>query len=153
MKKTSPNIASFSHIDLPDINVWLALVDETHVHHKAAKDYWYAMSLPAIAFCRITMLGFLRLSTHSHVLSKPLSPREAWDTYHQFLALPLIHFLPEPPSVESRFAELTADTSLPRHLWTDAYLAAFALAEGCRIISFDTDFRRFPNLDLLQLIP
>ena len=153
MKKTSPNIASFSHIDLPDINVWLALVDETHGHHPAAKDYWHAMSSPAIAFCRVTMLGFLRLSTRSRVLSKPLSPREAWDTYRQFLALPLIHFLPEPPSVESRFAALTAGTLLPHHLWTGAYLAAFALAEGCRIIPFDTDFQRFPSLDFLQLIP
>ncbi|RMH20988.1 MAG: hypothetical protein D6696_06860 [Acidobacteria bacterium] len=34
-------------------------------------------------------------------------------------------------------------------LWTDAYLAA--LAAGCRRVSFDDDFARFPHLSLLRL--
>ena len=152
MKKTATKPTSPSQIDLPDINVWLALVDERHVHHAAAKGYWNEESAARIAFCRVTMLGLLRLSTSGRVLTNPLSPREAWDIYGQFLALPVIHFLAEPSHIEERFATLTADERLAQHLWTDAYLAAFALTEGCRIVSFDADFQRFAGLDWLHLV-
>jgi predicted nucleic acid-binding protein len=27
-------------VDLPDVNVWLALTDDRHVHHHAAQLYW-----------------------------------------------------------------------------------------------------------------
>jgi toxin-antitoxin system PIN domain toxin len=151
MKKTAANLASHSRIDLPDINVWLALVDERHVHHAAAKGYRNEESASRIAFCRVTMLGFLRLSSSGRVLAKPLSPREAWDIYGQFLSLPVIHFLPEPSHIDSRFCALTADERPPYRLWTDAYLAAFALTEGCRVVSFDADFQRFAGLDWLHL--
>ncbi len=44
---------------------------------------------------------------------------------------------------------------LPYRLWTDAYLAAFALAGGYRLVSFDRDFLRFRpyGLNLLLLEP
>lgn len=40
--------------DLPDINVWLALADENHVHHKRARTYWQNDAPPTVAFCRIS---------------------------------------------------------------------------------------------------
>jgi predicted nucleic acid-binding protein len=50
--------------DLLDVNVWLALADENHAYHKTAIAYWQDQSAPEIAFCRVTALSFLRLSTH-----------------------------------------------------------------------------------------
>jgi len=35
---------------------------------------------------------------------------------------------------------------LPPRLCTDAYLAALAIANGCRLVSFDRDFERFGGL-------
>lgn len=140
-------------IDLPDVNVWLALVDENHALHRAASHYWNEEIGPQTAFCRVTMLGLLRLSTRPRVLSRTLSHDEAWQIYRRFLALPEVQFLPEPGSAEHHFATLTLTTSLPHRLWTDAYLAAFAIAGGCRLVSFDGDFRRFPALDFLHLAP
>lgn len=35
--------------------------------------------------------------------------------------------------------------------WSDADLAAFAIAGDLRLVSFDRDFARFPGLDLLHL--
>ena len=37
--------------DLPDINVWLALIDKRHVHHAAASRYWADASVQSRAFC------------------------------------------------------------------------------------------------------
>ena len=137
--------------DLPDINVWLALVDKRHVHHAAAAHYWFDTSVRSRAFCRITANGFLRLSSNANVLPNPLSPHEAWITYRQFLLLPIICWLPEPPTLDDSYCALTCTPGFIHRLWTDAYLAAFAISSQCRLVSFDGDFNRFAGLDFLHL--
>jgi toxin-antitoxin system PIN domain toxin len=139
--------------DLPDINVWLALIDKRHVHHLAASHYWADASVQSRAFCRVTANGFLRLSTQSKVLPNPLSPHEAWIIYRQFLTLPIIRWLPEPPDLDSAYCALTCAPTFGHHLWTDAYLAALAMTTGYRLVSFDSDFKRFAGLNLLHLAP
>jgi predicted nucleic acid-binding protein len=48
----------------PDINVWVALTYEGHVHHTTAAT-WFTELPPdvTLAFCRFTQLGLLRLLT------------------------------------------------------------------------------------------
>jgi uncharacterized protein len=138
-------------IDLLDVNVWIALVDRRHVHHQEALKYWDNSKAESVAFCRLTMLGFLRLTTSSRATPNALTLNEAWHIYHQFRALPNIHFLEESLDLENSFHALTTQKALPHHLWTDAYLAAFAMTHGCRIVSFDSDFKRFVDLDYLHL--
>jgi toxin-antitoxin system PIN domain toxin len=138
-------------VDIPDINVWLALLDPNHFHHAAASRYWEDHPESELAFSRITMLGLLRLSTQPRVLSRTLSASEAWEIYQSYLAQPQIHFLAEPETTEWHFSSLTAKAALPHRLWTDAYLAAFAIAGGCQLVSFDADFEQFPGLDFLHL--
>ena len=96
-------------------------------------------------------MDFLRLCTQARVQPNPLSPHEAWITYRQFLSLPNIRWLPEPPGLDDRFCALSCAPGFVHHLWTDAYLAAFALATPARLVSFDGDFKRFPGLDFLHL--
>ena len=108
--------------DLPDINVWLALVDENHIHHTTASQYWHDQLNHQAAFCRITMLGLLRLSTHPQILSRTLTHEEAWGIYRQYLANPAVCFLAEPATTEAQFATLSLAINLPHRLWTDTYL-------------------------------
>lgn len=139
--------------DLLDINVWLALVDKRHVQHQAASRYWETQAAETLAFCRVTALGFLRLSTHARARANPLSPQEAWAIYRQFLAIPILRFLAEPAGLDEHFQTLTCTPAFPHHLWTDAYLAAFCLAGNYRLVSFDGDFQRFTALNFLHLAP
>jgi len=138
-------------MDLPDINVWLALVDERHAHHTRARHYWEHEAADKLAFCRVTMLGFLRLSTHAQVMQNPLSPEEAWATYRQFLTMPVVCLLAEPAGTDTHFEGLSTNSAFVHRLWTDAYLAAFAQANPCRLVSFDADFKRFAGLSFLHL--
>jgi predicted nucleic acid-binding protein len=85
------------------------------------------------------------------VLPNPLSPHEAWITYRQFLLLPIIRWLPEPPTLDDSYCALTCAPGFVHRLWTDAYLAAFAISSQCRLVSFDGDFNRFAGLDFLHL--
>jgi toxin-antitoxin system PIN domain toxin len=139
--------------DLLDVNVWLALVDENHAHRSAALHYWRNEASELIAFCRVSMLGFLRLSTLRGVLSSPLTPERAWAVYGEYLQEPGVAFLSEPSEVEKRLAAFSLQPSFRPQLWTDAYLAALALSSGCRLVSFDSDFRAFDGLNFLHLTP
>ncbi len=139
--------------DLLDINVWLALVDKRHIHHPAASRYWADTTVQSRAFCRVTANGFLRLSSHASVMPNPLSPHEAWIVYRQFLSLPIICWLPEPAGLDDQYCVFSCAPGFVHHLWTDAYLAAFAMTSGCRLVSFDGDFKRFAGLNFMQLMP
>lgn len=137
--------------DLLDVNLWLALVDKRHVHHSLANEYWGKSGANQFAFCRITMMGFLRVCTNPKAVENPKTIAEAWVIYQQLTTLPNIRFLAEPTTLDINFQALTAQTNFPHRLWTDAYLAAFAIASGSRLVSFDADFTRFPGLDFLHL--
>lgn len=139
-------------IDLPDINVWLAFSVADHAHHQRARHYWYEESGDQFAFCRMTSLGFLRLATNAAAMGgQPLTVPEAWQAYRGFRRLPEVLLVAEPEGCETWLESWAMGNSpKPRH-WTDAYLAAFAMAGGLRLVSFDGDFTRFDGLDLLHL--
>ena len=139
--------------NLPGVNVWLALVEENHVHHRAAQEYWQNQASPTVAFCRVSMLGVLRLSTHPRVLSRPLTSTEAWDVYQKYLGEPDVCLLPEPATLDAAFRSLSSARAFAHHHWTDAYIAAFAISANCRVVSFNANFERFNSIDFLHLNP
>jgi len=138
--------------DLPDLNVWLALADPDHQHHARARQYWQAEAHPQLVFCRVTMMGLLRLLTHPKVMrGSPFTPAEAWHVYRAFMALPEVGFLPDNPHVEIQFQAWTDRAGFISHRWTDAWLASHALTTASRLVSFDSDFQGFAGLSFLHL--
>jgi hypothetical protein len=143
--------AGFSTADLPDINVWVALGIADHPHHQRAQHWWNTDMAEHAVFCRTTALGLTRLLTNPTVMAgTPLSVSESWAAYQRFLTLPEISIVPEHAEIEVHFNTLIDTGLVTRRLWTDAYLAAFALSSGLRLVSFDSDFGRFPGLNWLQ---
>ncbi len=49
------------------------------------------------------------------------------------------------------FHQLLRGGAIPARLCTDAHLAALAIANGWRLVSFDRDFERFAGLERLLL--
>jgi toxin-antitoxin system PIN domain toxin len=137
--------------DLLDVNVWLALADADHTHHAVASAYWMEAEVSEVAFCRLSMMGFLRLSTHPKVLSNPPTVEQAWNLYRQYRSNPLVVFLEEPLDFEACLEKLASSPSFVPRLWTDAQLAALAITSGCRLVSFDADFQLFEGLNFRHL--
>ena len=57
----------------PDVNVWMALSFQGHVHHEIAREWFESLDDPddaRLCFCRITQLSFLRLITAEAVMGK-----------------------------------------------------------------------------------
>ena len=138
--------------DLPDVNVWLALLNAQHPHHKAAKQYWEQLAAQRIAFCRVTMLGLLRLSTNKSVMGgTPYTTAQAWQAYQTVTHLPEVFFVAEPLGVEAAMQKYTTTAQFRQVDWTDAYLAGFAQLAGLRMVSFDKGFVRYIDLPQLAL--
>lgn len=141
-------------LDVPDLNLWLALMDADHEHHARARRYWEGEAARDIAFCRVTMLGLFRLLTNSRVMrGVPFTSVEAWDAYRTFTALPEVCFIEDSLAAENRFEVWSRRPGFPAHLWTDAWIAALADSSGARVVSFDSDFTAFPGLRFLHLRP
>jgi toxin-antitoxin system PIN domain toxin len=142
---------------LCDSNVWLALALSKHAHHTVARQWLETIEQPdSIFFCRATQQSILRLLTNAAVLkpygNPPLTNREAWRVYETFLADDRIAFRAEEPvGVEPFWKELAVRGTASPKLWMDAYLAAFALAARCSLVTTDAAFRQFHGLDLLVL--
>jgi len=139
--------------DLPDINVWLALAMKAHPHNEPAMDYWQHRASARVCFCRITMLGLVRLLTQPKVMGAgAMTLQVALQAFDKWLALAGVHWADEPSGCSSALNQLV-DEGLPPRMITDAYLASFAQAGGLRLVSFDADFQRFEGLQWLQLRP
>jgi toxin-antitoxin system PIN domain toxin len=137
--------------------VWLALVLSEHVHHRRASSWFDAVGEPrAILFCRATRRALPRLLTNSAVLAPygnpPLTNEQAWAVYEAFRADGRVApRRDEPEGLEASWRGLALrDTASPK-LWMDAYLAAFAITAGCRLVSTDRAFSQLAGLDSLIL--
>jgi len=112
---------------LPDINVWLALAFDSHAHHPIAKSWFDALTDEVCPFCRITQLGFLRLSTNATVFGQSaLTLSHAWQSYDLLISDPRVSYIDEPAGLEQRWRAYTEKESHSPNVWNDAYLAAFA---------------------------
>jgi uncharacterized protein len=131
-----------------DTNAWLAAIFTSHPLHALAQDALQSAtpSEPAI-FCRSTQQSFLRLASTPALLkvygAVGMVNRDALAALDALQALPQVRVAEEPPGVFElwrRFAELS--TTSPK-VWMDAYLAAFAVAGGLRMVTLDGGFRTF----------
>jgi toxin-antitoxin system PIN domain toxin len=133
---------------LPDINVWIALVSDRHVHHDAAINWFDRIGAGEAAFCRITQMGFLRLLTNRHVMGADMvTQKEAWLVYQKLSKDSRVFFLPEPLTIEDEWRRLTQSVVASNHTWTDAYLAVFASLRNLKIISFDGGFEKITGIN------
>lgn len=137
---------------LVDINVWLAIAYDLHVHHRSAADWFEMIGAEQAFFCRLTQLGVLRLLTNARVMGvDAMSQSKAWKTYDKFLRDPRVSFLAEPDRVDEYFRPFTRSPHRATSLWTDAYLAAVAKAGSLSIVTLDKAFARIPGVDALIL--
>jgi toxin-antitoxin system PIN domain toxin len=136
----------------PDVNVWLALTYAGHIHHDIARAWYKTLDLDdSIHFCRITQIGLLRLLTTRAVMAGDVMTQDAaWVAYDKWMSDGRISVLDEPANVEPSFRALCHGSDPHPKIWTDAYLAAFAIASGMQLVTFDWGFwGKVPQLMLL----
>jgi uncharacterized protein len=121
------------------VNVWLALAHEIHPHHGLALEWGESLEDDAVlAFCRFTQLGLLRLLTNQSAMGADvLTQAKAWAVYDAFLKTAGARLLEEPRGIDRLFRQNTSRNEASTKQWADGYLAAFSMAAGIRLVTFD----------------
>ena len=134
---------------LPDANFWLALLLDKHRAHGEARRWLTAHPKAVLIFCRVTQMAFLRhLTTEAIMGPNVLSQGAAWQKYEELLARDDITFLGEPNGLEIRWRQFSQSNQPANKLWTDAYLAAFGLAHGLQLVTFDRGFAQYAGTEI-----
>lgn len=132
---------------LLDVNVWLATVWRGHRHHDTARQ-WFQDQDDDLALCRVTQMSLLRLLSNPSIMREDaLSRAQAWDVVDALAADDRVVFAEEHDELELRWRALSARDDQSHKLWTDDYLAAFALAAGFSFATLDRAIAdRYPAL-------
>lgn len=133
---------------LPDLNLLIHAYNRDSPVHAAARAWWEErMNDPApVGLAWVTLLGFLRITTHRSILAGPLPVDTAIGHLRSWLAQPQVLVLhPGERHAEILFG-LLADLGTAANLTTDAHLAALAIEHQAELHSTDADFVRFAGL-------
>lgn len=134
---------------LPDVNVLIyAFRADTPQHHLHASWLEEVVSRGGdLALCDAVISGFLRIVTHSKVISPPTPVDQALMFVRWLIESPGVHWLGPAPSVWGNFERiLEEDHGVRGNLVSDAYLAALCLAHGTTFATSDRGFARFAGL-------
>lgn len=137
---------------LADVNVIFPLLLSRHGHRAAALEWWDSAALGEVVLCRLTRLGALRLLCNTKVMGPDtLPPASALAALEILEADERVVLLHEPDGLDVMLKALAAPCATTPNLWTDAYLAAFAVLAQLRLVSFDRGFQKFTGLDFQLL--
>jgi toxin-antitoxin system PIN domain toxin len=126
---------------LADVNVWVAIAHEAHMHHELAREWFHQLDRDQVWFCRFTQMGLLRLLTNYKVMGdRACTQRGAWEIVDEFNRNGRVQYLDEPPEVTATFRGLTQRNLRGNSSWSDAYIGAVAQRSGLTVATFDRDF-------------
>ena len=120
-------------VELPDVNVLVALMHPDHVHHRAAQS-WFG-SVDRFATTPITESGFLRLALNPNVVGDAIKPASAISSLRSLRAHARAEFLPDACSLADPAIDLVGLAGLRQV--TDLHLVNLAAAHSARLVTFD----------------
>jgi uncharacterized protein len=133
---------------LVDTNVLLYAYNTRSAMHEASRA-WLDEALSAgdrVGFAWLALVGFVRLATNPRVSAEPASVQEATDQVTDWITQPSATVL-QPTSRHSEiFANLLGGVGVGGNLVNDAHVAALAVEHKAEVVTFDTDFARFPGV-------
>lgn len=133
---------------LVDANVLLYAVNSSAPRHESARA-WLDGALSGastVAMAWVPLLAFVRISTRPGILPRPLTTEQATGIVQDWLAQPACRVLDPTPRHPFVLADLLRHVGVGGNLVNDAHLAALAIEHRAEIVSYDTDFARFPGV-------
>lgn len=133
---------------IPDGNLLLYAYNSDFPRHREAREWWEGLmnGTVSVGLPWVSILGFIRIATHSRILENPLGMRGACTRVRSWIKRPqtvLIH--PGTRHADILF-ELLENSGGTGNLTTDAHLAALAIEHQAELHSNDADMARFPGL-------
>lgn len=137
---------------LVDANVLLYAVNESSERH-AESNQWLDSALNGVepvGFAWLATLAFLRLSTKTGLFPHPLTVEDAILMVEGWMNQPSSLTVEPTPRHTAVLSGLLKELGTGGNLVSDAHLAALALEHGATVVTYDTDFSRFPGVKWQQ---
>lgn len=97
------------------------------------------------------VMGYLRISTHSAILEKPLSADQAMGNIDALIGLSRVRSPGEEEGFWVFYRSVTGDSAVRGNLVSDAHLVALMRQHGVgTICTHDRDFRRFDGIRVVD---
>lgn len=119
---------------LPDVNVLVALVTRTHIHHRIAKEWFHAAPNTQWGICAFTEAGFIRTVTAPR--PGQITVAEATTALRQFAEHPGYHYLPIKEDWHTLCSPFFPRLYGTKQV-TDAYLLGLAVRGGLILVTLD----------------
>lgn len=138
---------------LPDVNVLIYAANADSPRYGPALKWLESafMSPRGVAFSWVALLGFVRISTKSGIVARPITVEAALRFVRTWLSQPSARIVHPTERHEALLGRLLLTAGTAGNLTTDAHLAALAIEHGATLASFDRDFARFDGLDFERL--
>jgi len=139
-------------MNIVDANVLLYAVNVDSDRHGESQE-WLDDALSGgavVGFAWIAVLAFLRLATKPGIFPSPLTSGDALAAVEAWLAQPAAVVVEPTARHVSLLRELVSTTVATGNLVNDAHFAALAIEHRATIVSYDSDFGRFPGVTWRQ---
>jgi len=133
---------------LIDANILLYAYDANSTRHSAARKWLqetFSKDEP-VRLPWVVILAFLRLTTQTAILARPLSLDEAIAIVQTWLNRPNVGIAAPTMRHWEVLRTLLQEGQAKGRMVTDAHLAALAIEHGAVLYTDDRDFTRFPGL-------
>jgi toxin-antitoxin system PIN domain toxin len=131
-----------------DANVLLYAVNSVSDHHQASRRWldWALSGADAVGFAWVPLLAFVRLVTRQGLFPSPLSPEAAMGQVADWFGAPTAVAVEPTPRHAEILGRMLAVVGAGANLVNDAHLAALAIEHRGSVVSYDSDFSRFPGV-------
>jgi len=138
-----------------DLNVLIYAINTSSPQHSAVSVWWNDVMNgdEPVGLPWIVLNGFLRLTTRTGILPRPLQLDTAFRIVDSWLACDQVVQPREADDHWPIFQRLLAGAGTGGNLVTDAYLAALAIGNGATLATCDRDFARFSGLSWISPAP
>jgi toxin-antitoxin system PIN domain toxin len=123
-------------IQLPDVNVLVAVAWPNHLHHAVALRWFEQNHRRGWATTPLTESGFVRVSSNRRVVPSATRPAEAIALLKQLTGLAGHRFWADDISI-ARSKWVAVERLLGHSQVTDAHLLAIAMRRSGRLVTFD----------------
>jgi hypothetical protein len=135
-----------------DVNILLYSSDTSSPFHARARDFLASCAKreEPLFLCYLTLMSFLRMSTHPRIFTNPLTPKEALENVNRLARLPHTRLSSEKEGYLDTYGEVTKERVVRANLVPDAHLASVLKQHGVSTLYTRNvdDFKMFDFLDV-----
>jgi toxin-antitoxin system PIN domain toxin len=134
-----------------DVNVLVYMANERVKQHERAAEWFNSVAGDRVVLLDVVATGFMRQATRLVAGERMCDVATARSLLDGWRSLPNVKIVGTGDGWWQQFDALARDLHAGGNIFSDIHCAAAALAAGYTLVSFDSDFYKFPGLTWLHL--